>query len=100
MSYAVLKLCIKYICEVWYRVKCCVLIMYFFLFTDLQTIELRITEKSYKKLSEFIGDMTKIFDNCRYYNPRESPFFKCAESLEAYFVQKVKGLRDKLVDNK
>ncbi|XP_075219983.1 nucleosome-remodeling factor subunit NURF301 E(bx) isoform X3 [Lycorma delicatula] len=66
---------------------------------DLQTIEYRINEKSYKKLSEFIGDMTKIFDNCRYYNPRESPFFKCAESLEAYFVQKVKGLRDKLVDN-
>ncbi|XP_039292245.1 nucleosome-remodeling factor subunit NURF301 isoform X2 [Nilaparvata lugens] len=66
---------------------------------DLQTIELRITDRSYKKLSEFIGDMTKIFDNCRYYNPKESPFFKCAESLEAYFVQKVKGLRDKLVDN-
>lgn len=67
---------------------------------DLQTIELRITERSYKKLSEFIGDMTKIFDNCRYYNPRESPFFKCAESLEAYFVQKIKCLRDKLVENK
>lgn len=67
---------------------------------DLQTIELRINEKSYKKLSEFIGDMTKIFDNCRYYNPRESPFFKCAESLEAYFVQKIKCLRDKLVENK
>ncbi|XP_069695049.1 nucleosome-remodeling factor subunit NURF301 isoform X3 [Periplaneta americana] len=67
---------------------------------DLQTIELRINERSYKKLSEFIGDMTKIFDNCRYYNPRESPFFKCAESLEAYFVQKIKCLRDKLVENK
>ncbi|RZF42669.1 hypothetical protein LSTR_LSTR001464 [Laodelphax striatellus] len=66
---------------------------------DLQTIELRITDRTYKKLSEFIGDMTKIFDNCRYYNPKESPFFKCAESLEAYFVMKVKGLRDKLVDN-
>ena len=71
-----------------------------FLWPDLQTIELRITERSYKKLSEFIGDMTKIFDNCRYYNPRESPFFKCAESLEAYFVQKIKCLRDKLVENK
>ncbi|KAJ1519876.1 hypothetical protein ONE63_004117 [Megalurothrips usitatus] len=63
---------------------------------DLQTIELRINERSYQKLSEFIGDMTKIFDNCRYYNPKESPFYKCAESLEAYFVQKIKCLRDKL----
>ncbi|XP_063224982.1 nucleosome-remodeling factor subunit NURF301 isoform X2 [Bacillus rossius redtenbacheri] len=67
---------------------------------DLQTIELRINERSYKKLSEFIGDMTKIFDNCRYYNPRESPFFKCAESLEAYFVQKIKCLRERIVENK
>lgn len=73
---------------------------FLFCFIDLQTIELRITERTYKKLSEFIGDMTKIFDNCRYYNPRESPFFKCAESLEAYFVQKIKCMRDKVVDNK
>ncbi|XP_060530010.1 nucleosome-remodeling factor subunit NURF301 isoform X2 [Cylas formicarius] len=66
---------------------------------DLQMIENRINDKTYTKLSEFIGDMTKIFDNCRYYNPKESPFFKCAESLEAYFVNKIKCLRDKLFEN-
>jgi Transcription factor involved in chromatin remodeling, contains bromodomain len=82
------------------NIKILLLTETYFLWPDLQTIELRITERSYKKLSEFIGDMTKIFDNCRYYNPRESPFFKCAESLEAYFVQKIKCLRDKLVENK
>lgn len=70
------------------------------LFSDLTTIELRVSDRKYKKLSEFIGDMTKIFDNCRYYNPKESPFYKCAESLESYFVSKVKGLRDRLADNK
>ncbi|XP_015175523.1 PREDICTED: nucleosome-remodeling factor subunit NURF301 isoform X2 [Polistes dominula] len=67
---------------------------------DLQTIELRINDRSYKKLSEFIGDMTKIFDNCRYYNPKESPFFKCAESLESYFVLKIKSLREKFSEGK
>ncbi|XP_051172895.1 nucleosome-remodeling factor subunit NURF301-like isoform X2 [Leptopilina boulardi] len=67
---------------------------------DLQTIELRINDKSYKKLSEFIGDMTKIFDNCRYYNPKESPFFKCAEALETYFVHKIKCLREKFSEGK
>lgn len=67
---------------------------------DLQTIEMRINDRHYKKLSEFIGDITKIFDNCRYYNPKESPFYKCAESLESFFVNKVKGLRDKLMENK
>ncbi|XP_066157343.1 nucleosome-remodeling factor subunit NURF301 isoform X1 [Euwallacea fornicatus] len=66
---------------------------------DLQMIESKINEQSYRKLSEFIGDMTKIFDNCRYYNPKESPFFKCAETLEAYFVNKIKCLRDKLYEN-
>lgn len=65
---------------------------------DLQTIEQRINERTYNKLSDFIGDMTKIFDNCRYYNPKESPFFKCAESLEAYFVNKIKFLREKLFE--
>ncbi|XP_076266161.1 nucleosome-remodeling factor subunit NURF301-like [Rhynchophorus ferrugineus] len=52
---------------------------------DLQMIDRKITDQKYRKLSEFIGDMTKIFDNCRYYNPKESPFFKCAESLETFF---------------
>lgn len=66
---------------------------------DLQKIENKINDHIYTKLSEFIGDMTKIFDNCRYYNPKESPFFKCAESLEAYFVNKIKCLRDKLFEN-
>ncbi|KAK4876450.1 hypothetical protein RN001_012872 [Aquatica leii] len=66
---------------------------------DLQKIENKITEQTYNKLSEFIGDMTKIFDNCRYYNPKESPFFKCAESLEAYFVNKIQFLREKLFEN-
>lgn len=70
------------------------------MFADLQTIELRINDRSYKKLSEFIGDMTKIFDNCRYYNPKESPFFKCAESLETYFVHKIKSLREKFSEGK
>lgn len=67
-------------------------------FTDLQKIETKINNKEYNKLSEFIGDMTKIFDNCRFYNPKESPFYRCAESLEGYFVQKIKYFRESLVD--
>lgn len=65
-------------------------------FTDLQKIEQKITAQDYVKLSEFIGDMTKIFDNCRFYNPKESPFYRCAESLEGYFVQRIKHFREAL----
>ncbi|XP_017127520.1 nucleosome-remodeling factor subunit NURF301 isoform X2 [Drosophila elegans] len=60
---------------------------------DLKRMETKIESNAYTKLAEFIGDMTKIFDNCRYYNPKESSFYKCAEALESYFVQKIKNFR-------
>lgn len=68
--------------------------------SDLQKIENKINGRVYRKLSEFIADMTKIFDNCRFYNPKESPFYRCAESLEGFFVQKLKTFRKSLVDKK
>jgi nucleosome-remodeling factor subunit BPTF len=64
---------------------------------DLQTVEHRLSTKFYERLSDFIGDMTKIFDNCRYYNQRDSMFYHCAEVLEGHFVQKIKSLRDKMI---
>ncbi|XP_058836423.1 nucleosome-remodeling factor subunit NURF301 [Topomyia yanbarensis] len=67
---------------------------------DLQKVESKVDNQSYNTLSEFIGDMTKIFDNCRYYNPKESQFYRCAESLESFFVQKIKFFRENLVDKK
>lgn len=70
---------------------------YLFL-TDLNCIGKNVTEKKYKNLTEFIRDMIKIFDNCRYYNPRESQFYKCAEILEQFFVSKLKNLRDKFCE--
>ncbi|GBM38532.1 Nucleosome-remodeling factor subunit BPTF [Araneus ventricosus] len=63
---------------------------------DLKTIEQRLNSHAYKKLADFIGDMTKIFDNCRYYNPRSSPFYNCAEMLESFFVQKIKLFRESI----
>ncbi|XP_055631397.1 nucleosome-remodeling factor subunit NURF301 isoform X2 [Toxorhynchites rutilus septentrionalis] len=67
---------------------------------DLQKVESKVNSQTYNTLSEFIGDMTKIFDNCRYYNPKESQFYRCAESLESFFVQKIKFFRENLVDKK
>ncbi|XP_037302475.1 nucleosome-remodeling factor subunit NURF301-like [Manduca sexta] len=51
---------------------------------DLQTVERKVNEQIYSTLSEFIGDMTKIFDNCRYFNPKDSEFYRCADGLEAF----------------
>ncbi|XP_008294764.1 nucleosome-remodeling factor subunit BPTF isoform X5 [Stegastes partitus] len=60
---------------------------------DLSTMEERLQKREYVKLTEFVADMTKIFDNCRYYNPSDSPFYQCAEVLENFFVQKLKGFK-------
>uniref|UniRef100_A0A7N8XF58 Bromodomain PHD finger transcription factor n=1 Tax=Mastacembelus armatus TaxID=205130 RepID=A0A7N8XF58_9TELE len=60
---------------------------------DLSTMEERLQKRGYVKLTEFVADMTKIFDNCRYYNPSDSPFYQCAEVLENFFVQKLKGFK-------
>ena len=66
------------------------------LFLDLATVEKKLMKGSYPLLGDYIKDVTKIFDNCRYYNPIDSPFYKCAEVLETLFVQKLKALKDKL----
>uniref|UniRef100_A0A674N1F9 Bromodomain PHD finger transcription factor n=1 Tax=Takifugu rubripes TaxID=31033 RepID=A0A674N1F9_TAKRU len=60
---------------------------------DFSTMETRLQKRHYHKLTEFVADVTKIFDNCRYYNPNDTPFFQCAELLEAFFVQKLKGFK-------
>nr|XP_010595324.1 nucleosome-remodeling factor subunit BPTF isoform X12 [Loxodonta africana] len=60
---------------------------------DLATMEERVQRRYYERLTEFVADMTKIFDNCRYYNPSDSPFYQCAEVLESFFVQKLKGFK-------
>lgn len=69
------------------------IIVFFFIFPDLSTMEERLQKRKYVKLTEFVADMTKIFDNCRYYNPSDSPFYQCAEVLENFFVQKLKGFK-------
>ncbi|XP_060724657.1 nucleosome-remodeling factor subunit BPTF-like isoform X2 [Tachysurus vachellii] len=57
---------------------------------DLSTMEERLVNRHYSKLTEYVADMTRIFDNCRYYNSSDSPFYQCAEVLETFFVQKLK----------
>ena len=45
--------------------------------------------KSYKRLVSFVADVSRIFNNCRLYNPKDSSFYRCAEVVERFFVQKL-----------
>ena len=66
------------------------------LFSDLQTVENRVAAGHYGKLSEFVGDVMRIFENCRYFNQPNTQIMKCAEGLEGFFAQKLGLLREKL----
>ncbi|XP_015778567.1 PREDICTED: nucleosome-remodeling factor subunit BPTF-like isoform X2 [Acropora digitifera] len=62
---------------------------------DLSTVEERMNSKAYPSLESFVSDITKIFDNCRYFNQRDSPYYRCAEVLESFFVQKLRAWKSK-----
>ncbi|CAO1383722.1 unnamed protein product [Diamesa hyperborea] len=64
---------------------------------DLKQIEQKVLNQEYNCFADFIKDMTKIFDNCRYYNAKDSTFCKCAESLETYFLGKIRTFREILM---
>ena len=56
----------------------------------------KLRQKKYVTLTDFVADVSRIFDNCRYYNPTDSSFYRCAEVLENFFVQKLKGFKNTL----
>lgn len=58
---------------------------------DLGTILQKMP--SYKMLSEMMGDVSLIFDNCRMFNGADSALAKCAEILESLFVGKMRQYR-------
>ena len=39
----------------------------------------------------FAADFRRLFNNCRHYNTPDTPYFKCANRLEAFFEAKVAG---------
>lgn len=62
-------------------------------FPDLTIVEAKLNTRAYHKLNDFVKDVTKIFDNCRLYNPVDTAYFQCAEVVETYFAQRIKALR-------
>lgn len=64
---------------------------------DLSQVEANMDAHQYRRLTDFIKDVTKVFNNCRLYNPPDTPFFQCAEVLETFFVQRLKALKDKFL---
>ena len=55
---------------------------------DLGLMEQRLKQKDYYlTLDIFAADMRRIFSNARIYNASDSPYYKWANKLEAFFDQ-------------
>ncbi|KPP57352.1 hypothetical protein Z043_124937, partial [Scleropages formosus] len=65
--------------------------------TDLKTMTERLKNRYYITKKLFIADLQRIITNCREYNPPDSEYCKCANTLEKFFYFKLKesGLIDK-----
>ena len=68
----------------------------FFEITDLSIIESRVNRSEYNCLAEFLGDMTRILENCRYFNPAGTRVAAAAEGLEQWLARQIPGVRDKV----
>jgi len=65
---------------------------------DLQTIETKVNYKEYGCMTDFIGDIMKIFENCRYFNQEGSNVAKSAFQLEQMLAKQMTLVREKLAD--
>lgn len=59
-------------------------------YADLETMTERLEAGYYSCLRLFIADMRRVFANCKMYNERSTDYFRCAISLEKFFVTKMK----------
>jgi len=63
---------------------------------DLSSVEKKVNNGQYTKLCEFIGDVMRIFENCRFFNQPNTSIMKSAQTLETFFSQKLSQLREKV----
>ncbi|OII74286.1 GCN5 like acetylase [Cryptosporidium ubiquitum] len=52
--------------------------------TDIQTMKRKAKNKEYKTLADFSSELKRMFDNCRFYNAKNTIYTKYANQLEAF----------------
>ncbi|KAK2570133.1 Histone acetyltransferase KAT2A [Acropora cervicornis] len=60
---------------------------------DLRTMTERLKSGYFSSKKLFIADMMRIFTNCRTYNAPDTEYYKCANTVERFFLSKIKELR-------
>ena len=62
----------------------------FIFLIDLKTMADRLKMRYYVHRKLFIADMSRIFSNCRHYNEPDTEYVKCTNTLEKYYIAKMK----------
>ncbi|XP_014664151.1 PREDICTED: histone acetyltransferase KAT2A-like isoform X2 [Priapulus caudatus] len=64
---------------------------------DLKTIQERLKTRYYTNKKIFMADMHRIFSNCRSYNAPDTEYYRCANTLEKFFMNRCRegGLIEK-----
>ena len=57
---------------------------------DLHTVSERLKSGYYSCCRLFIADMLRIFRNCRTFNEKPSDYYKYANIVEKFFINKMK----------
>ncbi|XP_071812031.1 histone acetyltransferase KAT2A-like isoform X2 [Apostichopus japonicus] len=57
---------------------------------DLRTMSERLKTKYYCSKKLFVADMQRIFSNCRAYNAADTEYVRYANTLEKFFMNKIK----------
>ncbi|KAM0687719.1 histone acetyltransferase [Conglomerata obtusa] len=56
---------------------------------DLNTMENKLNNGEYKNIELFSNDFSQIIKNCFLYNAPTTQYYKCAQKLEEYFLEKI-----------
>ncbi|XP_046862597.1 histone acetyltransferase KAT2B-like isoform X2 [Xenia sp. Carnegie-2017] len=59
---------------------------------DLKTMSDRLKAGYYSTKKLFVADMMRIFSNCRTYNAPDTEYYRCANTIERYFLSKIKEI--------
>jgi len=63
---------------------------------DLSIIERKVASSTYNCLAEFTGDVTRIVENTRYFNPQGTKVAAAAEVLEQLLARQIPAVRERV----
>ncbi|KAH8741398.1 hypothetical protein FG386_003245 [Cryptosporidium ryanae] len=62
--------------------------------TDIQTMKRKAKNKEYKTIKDFSSELKRMFDNCRFYNAKNTIYTKYANQLEAFIWPMLESIQD------